>query len=290
MTNASSETFHLGLIGWPLGHSLSPEMHNAALQDAGLAGTYRLYPVPPFPEGEPVLKNLLGKVKSGEIQGINVTIPHKQNVLKFMDTISPAARKIGAVNTISLQNGLLTGENTDWMGFWHDLQFQMSKTGFAINKHALVLGAGGSARAVVYALLQSGWRVNIASRRPEQANQLVAVFSMGNDSVSAVPLLQLANLPEITLIVNTTPVGMTPNTSSSPWPVGLRFPENAFLYDLIYNPTDTALMKAARSAGLPVANGLGMLIEQAALAFEIWTGQPAPREVFRQAAFERTTL
>ena len=280
--------FHLGLIGWPLGHSLSPLMHTAGLHEACLDGEYRLYPIPPLPEGEALLRELLGKVVSGEIQGLNVTIPHKQNILKYLDCLSPAASSIGAVNTISLQNRQLTGDNTDWAGFLHDLQFQLSgRANSAAQKQALVLGAGGSARAVVYALLQSGWQVNITSRRLEQAQRLAADFSTDDHPVSTFPLQQFVNLPETTLIVNTTPVGMSPDTANSPWPVDLPFPRQAFLYDLIYNPSETALMQSARAAGLMSVNGLGMLVEQAALAFEIWTGQPAPREVFRQAVFER---
>jgi shikimate dehydrogenase len=265
-------------------------MHNAALQAAGLVGEYQLYPIPPLSEGESLLRELLGKVKSGEIQGLNITIPHKQNVLPFMDVLSPAARAIGAVNTISLSNGQLTGDNTDWTGFLLDLAICMPAGIFNNHKSALVLGAGGSARAIVYALVQTGWQVTISSRRLEQAQQLAADFSTKEHSVDALPLHDFAGLPETTLIINTTPVGMSPHFAASPWPVGLPFPKQAFLYDLVYNPADTALMKDARSAGLSAANGLGMLAEQAALAFEIWTGQPAPREIFRQAIFERNPL
>jgi len=288
--NPPSETFRLGLIGWPLAHSLSPLMHNAALKAAGFPGEYRLYPVPPLPEGEASLLDLLGEMKIGSIQGLNVTIPHKQNILNQVDLLSPAAKIIGAINTITVQNGLLTGDNTDWLGFLSDLDYQFPDLNSEKSRLAVVLGAGGSARAVAYALQLTGWQVNISARRLEQAQQLAAEFSSAGHPVSAWPLLQCAKLSETTLIVNTTPVGMFPYTTSSPWPVDLHFPKQAFLYDLIYNPIETALMKSARSAGLLAANGLGMLAEQGALAFEIWTGQPAPREIFRQAAVERTAL
>jgi shikimate dehydrogenase len=285
--NPASGTYQLGLIGWPLGHSLSPLMHNAALQAAGLAGEYQLYPIPPFPEGQSLLRELLGKVKSGEIQGLNITIPHKQNVLPFLDVLSPAARAIGAVNTISLNNGRLTGDNTDWSGFLCDLATCLPADHLNKPMNALVIGAGGSARGIVYALLTTGWQVTISSRRFEQAQQLATDFSTHAQTVFAFAAPQFAELTKTTLIVNTTPVGMFPATSSSPWPDNLPFPKQVFLYDLIYNPSETALMKTARSAGLSAVNGLGMLAEQAAMSFEIWTGQPNLREVFRRTVFER---
>ena len=113
--------WQLGLVGWPLGHSLSPLMHTAALQSAGLVGEYRLFPIPPGPEEETLLADLLDKVKTGELDGLNVTIPHKQSVIPLLDSLSPAARAIGAVNTISMKDGQLTGDNTDWLGFSRDL-------------------------------------------------------------------------------------------------------------------------------------------------------------------------
>jgi shikimate dehydrogenase len=287
MKNRQKETLFLGLVGWPLEHSLSPLIHNAALQASGLAGAYNLYPVPPFPEGKNSLQDLLLKMKSSEIHGLNVTIPHKQNVLPFLDILTPAARSIGAVNTLSLKNGQLTGDNTDWSGFLHDLNANFHLEETSTPRQAIVLGAGGSARAVVYALLQSGCQVNITSRRPQQAQQLAADFSTRDHTVTTSPLDQICGSSEIALIINTTPVGMSPNINIAPWPVALPFPGQAFVYDLIYNPTETALMKAARSAGLQSVNGLGMLIEQAALAFEIWTGRSVSREVFRRGAIER---
>jgi shikimate dehydrogenase len=186
-----------------------------------------------------------------------------------------------------VQNGNLYGENTDWSGFLQDLIKQFPSTGAAMSKKALILGAGGSARAVVYALAQSGWQINIFTRRFEQAQQLAEDFSVINASVNVLPTLPSNELAETTLIVNTTPSGMFPNTLDTPWPPDLSFPRQAFLYDLIYNPSDTVLMKTARSEGIQAANGLGMLVEQAALAFEIWTGQSVSRQVFQQAAIER---
>jgi shikimate dehydrogenase len=285
--SATNGAYHLGLIGWPLGHSLSPIMHTAALQAAGLTGDYRLFPIPPLPEGEILLANMLDNLRSDVMHGLNVTIPHKQNVLPFLDTFTPAARAIGAVNTIAWQNGQLKGDNTDWIGFSRDLAAHLPHDIVDNDRSALVLGAGGGARAVVYALWQSGWKINISSRRPEQAAKLAGEFSSSENPISTRPLPEFADLPSVRLIVNTTPAGMSPKTEFSPWPMEIPFPPKAFLYDLVYNPADTSLVKAARSAGLSAVSGLGMLAEQAALAFEIWTGCPIPGNIFRQAALER---
>jgi len=162
----------LGLVGWPLDHSLSPRMHNAALQTLGLAGEYRLYPIPPLPEGVTALSELLDRMRQGELKGLNVTIPHKQNVLSLLDEMTPAAQAIGAVNMIYSQGKQLTGNNSDAFGFLADLKRVFPSIFQEPDSTALVLGAGGSARAVVYALAQAGWRVMVAARRVQQAEQL----------------------------------------------------------------------------------------------------------------------
>lgn len=269
----------LGLIGYPLGHSLSPKIHEAALKACDLQGDYSLFPVSPDDLGE--LKNLLARVRSGEITGLNVTIPHKQNVIPLLDELTSTAKAIGAVNTISMQNGKLTGDNTDVPGFLADLQsfFTTETRRHGDNKIALVFGAGGSARAVVYALAQDGWDVTISTRRVEQAQELVDQFSKPNFRITSIESTALnALLSTLSLIINTTPVGMSPNVDASPWSANLPFPLNAVIYDLIYNPPETKLVKDAHIAGLPATTGLGMLIEQAALSFEIWTGCNAPRK------------
>lgn len=287
MNSTGGKVFHLGLLGWPLGHSLSPFMHNAALRVCGLEGDYQLFPVSPFPNGTDEIRALLDRIRSGEIHGLNVTIPYKQSVMPLLDELSPEARTIGAVNTISLQNGRLVGNNTDWNGFHDDLNEQMPGTQSKTGK-ALILGAGGAARSVVYALTRSNWPVSVSARRYDQAKNLAADFN-GTGNTTALPYAEVDRLRDISLIINTTPVGMSPDTQSSPWPANMPFPPSAFLYDLIYNPPVTALMAAARKAGLEVSNGMGMLARQAALAFEIWTGFPAPLEIFRNALLERTT-
>jgi shikimate dehydrogenase len=248
-----------------------------------------LYAIPPSEENE--LKELLETVRSGEIHGLNVTIPHKQTVIPYVDELTPTAQAVGAVNTIYFRDGKLVGDNTDAPGFLADLkQFLVNIPYSEFRKNALVLGAGGSARAVVYALLQDGWQITLAARRPEQAESLADNLSQNSISNIQYPIsiiqFPISNLESpFSLIVNTTPLGMTPNVNNSPWPTDFPFPENAAVYDLVYNPRETLLVRNARAAGLPATTGVGMLIEQAALAFEIWTGREAPRDVMRDAVY-----
>ncbi|MBI5839071.1 MAG: shikimate dehydrogenase [Chloroflexi bacterium] len=291
-------SFKLGLIGYPLGHSLSPKIHTAALRACGLEGDYSLFPI--APDDKQGLKDLLNRVRAKEIRGLNVTIPHKQNVIPLLDELTPTAKAVGAVNTIYLREDKLIGDNTDAPGFLSDLKKFLAESpspflgeGLGVRgKNALVLGAGGSARAVVHALANDGWNVTIAARRIEQARQLATFFTQHaprDYTLSEVKgtqhKLQITNYDSLILhpssfilLVNATPIGMTPNVNQSPWPENLSFP-NAVIYDLVYNPRETKLVKDAHSQGLPATTGLGMLIEQAALAFEIWTGHNPPREI-----------
>ena len=260
----------LGLIGYPLEHSFSPDIHGAALEACDLDGDYTLFPISPGDING--LKTLLERVRSGEILGVNVTIPHKQTVISLLDRLTPTANAIGAVNTIFMHNRALVGENTDAPGFLSDLKTQLSSEKIK-NKTALILGAGGSASAVVYAFTNDGWQVTVAARRPEQARELAGRYSLSTTD------FDLVDLPEISLIINTTPLGMFPDVDSSPWPTDRPFPPNACVYDLVYNPRETKLVKTARESGLAASTGLGMLVEQAALAFELWTGCSPPRDV-----------
>jgi shikimate dehydrogenase len=269
--------YHLGLIGYPLGHSISPKIHTAALQACELEGDYSLFPI--HPDDKQGLKDLLNRIHSGKLHGLNVTIPHKQNVIEFMDELTPTAQAIGAVNTIYLREDKLIGDNTDADGFLSDLK-RFTNSAFCIPHSALVLGAGGSARAVAYALLNDGWNVTITARHIEQAEQLASLF----EGVTPVELnFQTFKRSNLQLIVNTTPLGMTPNLDQSPLPENLSLPSNAFVYDLVYNPRETKLVRDARSQGLNATTGLGMLIEQAALAFEKWTGHSPPRDILYQS-------
>ncbi|MGE5249809.1 MAG: shikimate dehydrogenase [Bacteroidota bacterium] len=259
----------LGLLGYPLEHSFSPALHEAALRASGLDGRYSLYPVV---RGDAVsLRDLVGRVRTGELRGLNVTIPHKQAIIPFLDGLTATARAVGAVNTIYLQEGRVWGDNTDTAGFAADLHKLGPTSG-----PALVLGAGGAARAVIHCLRSMGWAVTIAARRREQARELADQFAGVEALLLDAPGLQNARAG---LIVNATPAGMFPDIEACPWPRGAPFPEEAAVYDLVYNPPETRLVREARAAGLRARSGLGMLIEQAALAFELWTGRKVEREV-----------
>jgi shikimate dehydrogenase len=282
--------YSFGLIGYPLGHSLSPRIHLSALHDLGMDGEYNLYQIPPLPVGEDRLVELFAQIREGGIQGLNVTIPHKETCLPFLDSLTSTSQAIGAVNTIFMRNGKLTGDNTDVSGFWRDIRrFILRNRPEApdLEKTALVLGAGGSAHAVVYALITQGYEITIASRRLEQAEHLRSQFTAFDPNLT---LCLLANLPDYegiwSLVINTTPVGMHPNVDGSPWPVGMCLPKHALVYDLVYNPFQTTLVRQAREAGLIAVSGLGMLVEQAALSFEIWTGFEAPRAVMLDSIYD----
>ncbi|MCJ7537606.1 MAG: shikimate dehydrogenase [Anaerolineales bacterium] len=289
-----TDKYLFGLVGYPLAHSLSPLIHSAALLALDLQGEYRLYPI----EDEQGLPDLVKQLRLGALQGLNVTIPYKRSVLELMDVLTPSAQSIGAVNTISYQQNQLIGANTDAGGFLADLRRMGWFPKADRLRHALVLGAGGSARAVVYTLAQQGWQLTIAARRREQAENLAKssreTANSEGDQISVEGIqMEKTSLSRLTppadLIINTTPLGMSPQKNLSPWPSDLALPPQAAVYDLVYNPVETLLLRTAREAGLRAASGLGMLVEQAALSFEIWTGLPAPRTEMHTSltAFQR---
>jgi shikimate dehydrogenase len=275
---------HLGLVGWPLGHSISPRLHDAALHALDLPGEYSLFPLPPTAEGEKSLRQLLERMRQEQLHGLNVTIPHKQTVIPMLDDLTPRAKAIGAVNTIYNQKGRLWGENTDAPGFMTDLEKYLPGAADGKGAQALVMGAGGSARAVVYALAQAGWAVTIAARRIEQGQALAHSLRLPGVQIKALPFEDATFSANYSLVVNTTPLGMFPEVKGNPWPAEVPFPRETVLYDLVYNPLETALVRAARQAGLQAATGLGMLVEQAAIAFEIWTRREAPGAAMWAAA------
>ena len=269
---------HLGLVGYPLEHSLSPKIHSAALKASELEGEYSLFPI--CPDDLSGLKILLNRIRSRELRGLNITIPHKQNVVQFLDELTVTAESIGAVNTIYLCDEKLVGDNTDVLGFLSDLKRFLGNSSFILQPSALILGAGGSARAVVSALVNDGWKVTVAARRVEQAQQLALQF----DNIDTAELdFSTFKSSNFDLIVNATPVGMMPNINQSPWPDDLSFPPDAAIYDLVYNPRETKLVKDACSAGLSSTTGIGMLVEQAALSFEIWTGCIPSRKILLES-------
>ncbi|MBI9043292.1 MAG: shikimate dehydrogenase [Anaerolineaceae bacterium] len=286
MSNEEQKLF--GLAGWPLGHSFSPLMHKAALQESGINGKYQLFAVPPLPEGKKDLLALLEKVRMGAIQGLNITIPHKQNVLNLVDKLTTGAKYIGAVNTVYCRDQKLIGDNTDHTGFMIDLSNKLIIE--PKHKYVLVMGAGGSSRAVCYALLNNGWQVDISSRRLSQTEELVHYFKQKHFDTVHLRDFNFVNLSrnDYSLIVNTTPVGMVPNYEESIWPQDIEFPTGCMIYDLVYNPIETMLVRNARKQGLKAETGLGMLVEQAALSFEIWTSKPASRNAMFSVIEDKT--
>lgn len=261
-------TERVGLIGWPVAHSVSPAMHNAAFGALGLDWQYDLLPAPP----ERFAAAVAAWVAAG-YRGFNVTIPHKGAALRLpqVRAISPAAEAIGAANTLTVEpDGSLAADNTDWRGFADDL----AAGGIAVEgARCLVLGTGGSARAVIYALRAGGAAaITAISREPG-----------GRDGAAGYgDLARLA--PSADLVVNCTPAGMSPDVAASPWPEDVPFPGGAALVDLIYNPPVTRLMADAQAAGARTVGGLGMLVRQGALAFERWTGIAPPLAIMLEAA------
>ncbi len=277
----TARTSLVGLIGWPVEHSLSPTMHNAALAELELDWVY--VPLPVKPEH---LEQALDGLAALGFVGANVTVPHKQAVMRYMDELSEAARLTGAVNTIHIQEGRFYGYNTDALGFLNSLE----EANYAPQaKRIAVLGAGGAARAVVYALARVGAdSVIVLNRTAERAaflvDDLADAFPDSTLSFEALTNEALASLDSrVDLVVNTTSVGMYPDVSSCPWPATVPIPENAIFYDLVYNPLETVFLKRARQAGAPAIDGVGMLVHQGAFAFEKWTGSEPPLEVMREA-------
>jgi shikimate dehydrogenase len=263
----TSSTLTVGLIGWPVEHSRSPAMHNAVFASLGLAWRYILLPTPPDQ-----VEAVVARIRSGELQGANVTIPHKQAVMPYLDEIDPAAQAVGAVNTIVKKDERLIGFNTDTVGFKRSL-IEMGVD--AADQPCAVLGAGGSARAVVYVLHELGARITVYARDVEKARAVHA---------DSRPLRALRQIDPMTkLIVNTTPVGLSPNSEASPWPDDLPLPKNALIFDLLNNPARTKLMQQAEQAGLRAVNGWDMLVYQGAAAFAKWTGMEPPVDVMKQA-------
>lgn len=283
----SAKTALVGLIGWPVSHSVSPAMHNAAFAALGLDWRYIPLPVDPALPGS--VGDAVRGVRALGLRGVNVTVPHKQAVLPFLDCIEPAAQAMRAVNTIVVEaDGSLTGDNTDAPGFIADLRAHGVEPA---GQRVLVLGAGGSARAIVYGLAQAGaQQITIANRSVERAWRLLEDLRPFAGATSA----KVIGLPDglthgaadATLIVNCTPLGMTPHQSTTPWPQDVSLHPDQIVYDLVYNPADTLFLQQARQHGARAIGGLGMLIWQGALAFERWTGQPAPVNVMRSAAEE----
>lgn len=276
-------TKRIVLIGKPVSHSISPAFQQAALDYCGLDVVYERCETEP----ESVEETVHRLAEPGCL-GANVTVPHKQAVMPFLDAIDNQARAVGAVNTIVNGNGRLTGYNTDIAGFARALSEQK---GISLRgKHALVLGAGGAARAVVMALLRARLTVTVVNRTFDKASALVEDLSQfaGPSQLNAAPydhstLESLA--PHCMLVVNCTSVGMKNSATEgeSPFPAALIQPQS-LVFDIIANPLETKLLQDAIGRGALTVNGLSMLVYQGAASFELWTGKPAPVDVMMDAA------
>lgn len=269
-------TTKVGLIGWPLSHSISPQMHNAAFRALGMDWEYDAMAIPP----DIVRLGLKEPMQHGYI-GLNVTIPHKETVMRFVRP-DPLAQAVGAVNTIDFRDN--SGTNTDVAGLIDDLKAQgLDPTG----KRVIVLGAGGAARAAVFGLGRAGADILVVNRTLERAQEMVANLTLHNLRLqaSAVTLDEAVEIGA-DLVVNCTSAGMYPNVDDSPWIDGLPYPRGVPLYDMVYRPQHTKLMALAEANGGAAVSGLGMLVRQGAASFKIWTGVEPPLEVMFEAARE----
>ncbi len=270
----------LGIIGHPIGHSISPLFQQAALDAIGFDGVYHPWDVAPDGVGE-----FVAGLRAPGTLGINVTVPHKEAVIPFLDEVDDWASIAGAVNTIVNRDGRLTGHNTDGIGFLRALR---EGADFDLRgRDVLVLGAGGSARGVVYALARAGIaQLFIANRTLERAERLAGIAI---DSGVAAEALALSDAPtaagEVSLIVNCTSMGMVhgPDETGSPLSAD-HIPAATLVNDLVYNPLETPLLREAARAGAATLGGIQMLVYQGAASFEMWTGQPAPVPVMLEAA------
>ncbi len=276
-------TKYLAILGYPLGHTLSPVFQQAALDHYGLDIRYQAWPVEPA-----ALAGAVARLRGVEYLGANVTVPHKEAVMPLLDELEAIAARIGAVNTIVKRGGKLEGHNTDARGFQEALRREM---GFRpAGKHAVVLGAGGAAGAVGFALIEAGiQRLAIANRTPERAERLagdLAQQAKGNQQVLVIAWPELdAELAGCHLLVNCTSMGMKHGPAENESPVKAeQIDKDCLVYDLVYNPAQTPLLKEAEKAGARTLGGLAMLVFQGAASFELWTGKPAPIDVMFEAA------
>lgn len=274
----------LQLFAWPAGHSLSPVMHNAALRELGIPHRYEAVAVPP--EG---LEAAVAELRNGNVLGANVTVPHKQAVLPLLDSVTPEARRVGAVNTISrLADGSLQGANTDVGGFTALIASAGVQLKGDNGLKAVVIGAGGAARAAMQALSGHA-RISLLNRTVSRAEELARDFS---DQATVETVTGRADeqlLAGADLIVNTTSVGMERggiDPDESPLDAQL-LPDGAVVLDMVYRPARTRLMRDAEARGLRAENGLEMLVQQGAASLRIWTGlQEVPVGLMRAAALE----
>lgn len=257
-----------GVLGYPISHSLSPIMHNAAFSASGLNAVYIAF------ETEDIEGCAKG-MKALGIKGMSITIPHKSSVMPFLDEVDDLAKKIGAINTIINGGGKLIGYNTDALGALKALEDKIELYG----KTCLIIGAGGAARAIGFSLKQSGVRLNITNRTVRRGEELAS--SLG------CPFVHLREVEgiQVDLLIQTTPVGMYPHVDQCPVPEHI-LKEGMVVMDIIYNPLETRLLKMAKVCGCVTVSGLKMFINQGAEQFRLWTGINPPVNVMNHAVKE----
>lgn len=266
-----------GVLGYPAKHSLSPLMHNAAFSHLGINAEYKI-----FEKNPEELAGFLGSLSSHSIYGLNVTVPYKEKVIPFLRKLSAEAELIAAVNTIRVSDNGLEGFNTDGEGFLNHLVYDL---GFnPQDKIIAIIGAGGAAKAIaVYLSKESPRSISIYDIDKAKLKALIAQLkeNFSRTEFTAVNSLEELNIKDCNLLINATPVGMI---EGDPCLVdGGLIHKDLLVYDLIYNPAETKLLKIAKRKGAATSNGLGMLLYQGAKSFELWTGQKAPLEIMRQA-------
>ena len=284
MRSITGKTKLLGIIGDPVEHSLSPVMHNAAIANLGLDYIYV-----PFPVKQDLEQAIAGFTATG-IVGFNITIPHKQNIIPLLTEISDDAANIGAVNTVWRTESGWKGTNTDAVGFIAPLK-TMSRDWTQMTP--VVLGNGGAARAVIAGLTNLGCpQINVIGRNPDKLARFYQSWTHATNIYSILKIHNWDNLssliPAADLLVNTTPVGMSPHTDASPVDESLmqKLKTDAIAYDLIYTPNPTQFLKLAQNRGATAIDGLEMLLQQGVAALEIWLQQPVPVDVMRDSLKE----
>ena len=275
-------TKFVGIIGYPLTHSISPRFQQAAFDHLGLDIRYEVWETKPHE-----LTSRVEQARAPDTLGFNVTVPHKEAVISYLDELAELAARIKAVNTVVNDEGKLKGHNTDAEGFITGLrkEGEFDPKG----KRAALLGAGGAARAVGFSLIEAGIaHLSILNRTLERAEALAVDLQHWGSCVKAEPWTERAlrrTLADCDLIVNCTSVGMKDSQTEGQSPLeGNLIPRNALVYDLVYNPVETPLLAAAKKAGARAVAGLAMLVYQGAKAFELWTGREAPVDIMFKAA------
>lgn len=261
--NNATELF--GVFGDPVGHSLSPAMHNRAFASTGYNGVYLPFQVAKI---EPAVL----AVRTLGVRGVSVTLPHKVAVMDHLDWLDPLAERIGAVNTIANTEGVLGGYNTDCLGAVRALEDHTVING----KSVAIIGAGGAARAIGWGVKDAGGNVTVVNRSAENGERLA-----GDLSAAFVPLKKACEL-DADILINTTPVGMHPHTGEIPVPDGV-FHKGLVVMDIVYTPLQTEFLNRAREAGSTIVDGLTMFVLQGARQFELWTGLEAPVAAMREA-------